>query len=66
MDLWMRLGEKNGVDFLCPKRIPGLMEAVGFIDIHREEWVVPLGAWNGDLSKTFAENLATVCRGMRC
>lgn len=65
MGLQLRLGEENGVDFLCPKRIPGLMEAAGFVDMRREERVVPLGAWNGDLSKALAENLATVFRGFK-
>ncbi|KAF5318802.1 hypothetical protein D9619_010822 [Psilocybe cf. subviscida] len=65
MDLAMRVGEKNGMDLLCAKRIAGLMAVAGFVEVRKEERAVPLGAWNGDLSRSLAENLATVFRGYK-
>lgn len=65
MDLFMRTGEKIGMDFLCAKRIPDLMKAAGFVDVQKEERAIPLGAWNGDLSQRFAENMGHVFRALK-
>ncbi|KAF5318605.1 hypothetical protein D9619_010823 [Psilocybe cf. subviscida] len=65
-EAYKRLGELAGLDLLgCAKRIPVLMKAVGFVDIQVEERVTPLGAWNGDIGRTFADNMITVFRGLK-
>ncbi|KAF5318604.1 hypothetical protein D9619_010820 [Psilocybe cf. subviscida] len=64
-ELYTRLGEKTGIDFFCARRIPDLMKAAGFVDVDVEERVVPLGAWNGDISRRFAETMITTFRGLK-
>jgi hypothetical protein len=64
-ELYTRLGEKTGIDFFCARRIPNLMKAAGFVDVGLEERIVPLGAWNGNMSRRFAETMITTFRGLK-
>lgn len=41
------------------------MKAAGFVDVQVEERVTPLGAWNGEVGRRFADNTITVFRGLK-
>ncbi|KAF9232578.1 S-adenosyl-L-methionine-dependent methyltransferase [Melanogaster broomeanus] len=58
------LGAK-GLDIQCCDRIPELMAAAGFVDIHTEEVFMKVGEWAGQLGREARDASIGAMRGMK-
>lgn len=65
MEIIRALGNASGLDLLCPRRLPSLMERAGFVDIQVTLRDVPVGAPHGDIGAKFSKSVMAVFRGVK-
>ncbi|KAF7288337.1 S-adenosyl-L-methionine-dependent methyltransferase [Mycena chlorophos] len=59
------LGAQRNLFLECGEAMPGLLEAAGFVDVHKEVRSVKMGAWGGDDGVKQMVNYIDVFRGLK-